>query len=1090
MLRAIKGSKLFYCALSLLVSAGIVAGFGNGTYAAGKTANVGSADELTAALADEDVDHIIITASFDVPCNTAAKQNGSYFTIDRTMTIEGSRPDVTLTRAIGEGASNGSLQSIFGIMGDGEYDGIQVSMFNLTLDGGAEFGETKGMDRLYITASNLKVAGRSLVDVYYKATLNLEDGLTIQNSACTYSLASMNTTNDADGSYNYGGGVRVDWDEVTGGGTVNVKAGACIKDCVASEKERDTTHNRNGGYGGAIGAYSFARLNVYGGLIEHCYADMGGAVGCTNRAVYGHGTAGTFNMYGGEIRECGANHGGAISVFGTKTCVSNLLGGTIKDCTANKGGAVSVETSGSDISTLNITPYSKNGPLQITGCGNNTYSTDYDGQFDGYTGLALGTNNHNVVVDDTYHSVTFMLYKDDTEYYTKLTVTGGDSLGEAFPANPGSPDFIEWNTVPDGSGDKVTKDTVITENLTVYARWLMPATFTDPENVVLTYGDTDKKVEIKDASAAYGGTITYQWYSRTSQSATAVIIDGATDSEYQLPKLAVGDYYYMCVVKNSTAIGDTSIESNMAKVTVEPKTADVTWSDTVFETDGYYKSPNATLDGILDGDDVQVEVSGAECDAGTYFATASLKGDDAANYVIADGKYSCEYTIKPAFVMPDLKGMNYKEAQAAVEKLLQDNGLTAKVIVGWGHNSDPNKNLTVASTTPNSGETVNSETDTITIMVYEGYNPPATPTATASPTATPTATASPTATPTAKPDAPGDVTMPDLKGMNYKDAQTAIEKLLKDNGIKATVSIGWGHNSDPKKNLTVASTTPNAGEKITDATKTIIIMVYEGDNPPANALTLDKTKLSVVVGKTAQLKATLTGYSSAVTWKSSDPKIASVDKNGKITTKMAGTVTITASVSNLTSASCEVTVLYKDVTNTKDFWYVPTNYLSGKGVVKGYDKQTLFKPANMCTRAQMVTFIWRLMGEPAPKAKTCKFKDVKQKDYFYKACIWGNENHIVEGYKNGTFGPQIVCARKHAVTFLWRLAGQPKPKTTKNPFKDVKKSDYFYKATLWASEQKILAGYSDGTFKPNGDCLRRQMVTFLYKYDKFINNKG
>ena len=254
-------------------------------------------------------------------------------------------------------------------------------------------------------------------------------------------------------------------------------------------------------------------------------------------------------------------------------------------------------------------------------------------------------------------------------------------------------------------------------------------------------------------------------------------------------------------------------------------------------------------------------------------------------------------------------------------------------------------------------------------------------------------------------------------------------------------------------------------------------------------LKLDKTNADIVCGKTLTLKATLTGSSDKITWKSSDTKIATVDAKGKIKAKMAGTFTVTA-VAAGKSASCAVTVLYKDVTNAKDFWYAPTNYLTAKGVVKGYDKQTKFKPANKCTRAQMVTFIWRLMGEPAPKAKTCKFKDVKKTDYFYKACIWGNEKKIVEGYKDGTFGPQIVCARRHAVTFLWRLAGKPAPKTTKNPFKDVKKSDYFYKATLWASEKKILAGYSDGTFKPNGDCLRRQMVTFLYKHDKFVNGKG
>ena len=259
--------------------------------------------------------------------------------------------------------------------------------------------------------------------------------------------------------------------------------------------------------------------------------------------------------------------------------------------------------------------------------------------------------------------------------------------------------------------------------------------------------------------------------------------------------------------------------------------------------------------------------------------------------------------------------------------------------------------------------------------------------------------------------------------------------------------------------------------------------------PSKVRLTLDKSVAKAVCGSNLTLKASLTGSKAAITWTSSDPKVASVDKSGKVTAKMAGTVTITASAAGNT-ATCTVTVLYKDVTSSKDFWYAPTNYLTANGIVKGYDKQTLFKPANVCTRAQMVTFIWRLQGQPKPKATTCKFSDVKKTDYFYNACIWGNEKGIVEGYKDGTFGPQIVCARKHAVTFLWRLANKPAPKTTANKFKDIKTSDYFYKAVLWASEKKIVAGYSDGTFKPNGDCLRRQMVTFLYKYDKFINGKG
>ena len=227
---------------------------------------------------------------------------------------------------------------------------------------------------------------------------------------------------------------------------------------------------------------------------------------------------------------------------------------------------------------------------------------------------------------------------------------------------------------------------------------------------------------------------------------------------------------------------------------------------------------------------------------------------------------------------------------------------------------------------------------------------------------------------------------------------------------------------------------------------------------------------------------------SSVKWKSSDPNVISVSDTGCITCKMAGTAAITAYADGA-SATMTVTSLYKDVTDKKDFWYTPTNYLTAKGTVKGYDKQTTFKPGNDCTRAQMVTFLYRLQGEPATKSTTCKFKDVKKTDYFYKPVIWAVEKGITTGVSKTKFDPKGVCTRAQTVTFLWRMAGKPNPKSTTNKFKDVKAKDYFYKAVLWASDKKIVAGYSNGTFKPQGKCLRRQMVTFLYKYDKYINKK-
>ena len=289
---------------------------------------------------------------------------------------------------------------------------------------------------------------------------------------------------------------------------------------------------------------------------------------------------------------------------------------------------------------------------------------------------------------------------------------------------------------------------------------------------------------------------------------------------------------------------------------------------------------------------------------------------------------------------------------------------------------------------------------------------------------------------------------------------------------------------------TVVPGEPTAAPSAVPTTVPTTTPAAEPTAQPAEVnLTLDKDKLSIVCGKTGSLKATLTGSTGAIAWTTSDKKIATVDASGKIVTKQAGTVTITATAEGK-SASCVVTVLYKDVTKTSEFWYAPTNYLTAGGVVKGYDNQTKFKPANDCTRAQMVTFLWRLAGEPAPKSTSTNFKDVKKSAYYFKPVLWAVEKGITTGVSKTKFNPSGVCTRAQTVTFLWRMAGKPSVKNAKNPFQDVKQKDYFYKAVLWASDKKIVAGYSDGTFKPQGKCLRRQMVTFLYKYDKNINGKG
>ena len=256
-------------------------------------------------------------------------------------------------------------------------------------------------------------------------------------------------------------------------------------------------------------------------------------------------------------------------------------------------------------------------------------------------------------------------------------------------------------------------------------------------------------------------------------------------------------------------------------------------------------------------------------------------------------------------------------------------------------------------------------------------------------------------------------------------------------------------------------------------------------------ISLPKTA-TVVCGDSVTLAVENRG-SKDVEWKTSNSDIATVStdysKKGTVKSLKAGPATIYAKVDGVT-LKCSVQVLYKDVTNSKDFWYAPTNYLTNKDIVKGYDKQTLFKPNNKCTRAQMVTFLWRLKGSPKPKATTTTFKDIKTNAYYYKAVVWAVEKGITTGVSKKKFNPSGVCTRAQTVTFLWRMAGKPKPASSKNKFTDINSSDYFYKAVLWASGKKIVEGYKNNTFRPQNKCTRRQMVTFLYKYDKYVNGKG
>ena len=155
-------------------------------------------------------------------------------------------------------------------------------------------------------------------------------------------------------------------------------------------------------------------------------------------------------------------------------------------------------------------------------------------------------------------------------------------------------------------------------------------------------------------------------------------------------------------------------------------------------------------------------------------------------------------------------------------------------------------------------------------------------------------------------------------------------------------------------------------------------------------------------------------------------------------------------------------------------WAVANNVTNGTSA-------TTFSPDEGCTRAQVVTFLWRAAGKPDPASSENPFTDVKEGAYYYNAVLWAVEKGITNGTSDKTFSPDETCTRAQIVTFLWRYEEQPASAGTSNPFADVKPNAYFGSAVLWAVETGITNGTSATTFDPEDTCTRAQVVTFLYR---------
>lgn len=209
---------------------------------------------------------------------------------------------------------------------------------------------------------------------------------------------------------------------------------------------------------------------------------------------------------------------------------------------------------------------------------------------------------------------------------------------------------------------------------------------------------------------------------------------------------------------------------------------------------------------------------------------------------------------------------------------------------------------------------------------------------------------------------------------------------------------------------------------------------------------------------------------------SKDKAVKLTQKNGKYTFTMpSGKVTVSAAFKAAAPASENP---FTDVPSGA-YYEDAVVWAVKKGITSG-TSATTFDPDGSCTRAQAVTFLWRAAGSPEPKSATMPFADVPAGSYFEKAVLWAVENGITKGTSDTTFGPDASCTRAQIVTFLWRAGGSPAV-SGNSAFSDVASDAYYAAAVAWAEKNGVTGGIGGGLFGSDNTCTRAQIVTFLHR---------
>lgn len=169
--------------------------------------------------------------------------------------------------------------------------------------------------------------------------------------------------------------------------------------------------------------------------------------------------------------------------------------------------------------------------------------------------------------------------------------------------------------------------------------------------------------------------------------------------------------------------------------------------------------------------------------------------------------------------------------------------------------------------------------------------------------------------------------------------------------------------------------------------------------------------------------------------------------------------------------------VFNDVKDS-DYFAAPVHWALEREITSGVEEGR-FGPELPCTRGQIITFLWRAAGSPEPKSIAAAFQDAAEEDYFFKAVCWAVEQGITGGTGPNVFSPDMTCTRAQAVTMLYRAAGAGT--TAGTTFSDVTPDDYFAAAVQWAVDREITSGVGEGRFGPEQPCTRGQIITFLWR---------